>query len=122
MSDIMRAMSDRARQAHEQQVAAGEHDTQCEFRGDGFFLCHCSKRQREKEGYTEPPGELIWQDPICPRCDGEVQLNGTSWMCSPCRVVWGRNGLEAEFFDEYGDDLRSEVAKWDAHYGEIRTF
>jgi hypothetical protein len=86
---------------HYESVARGEHDDQCEWR-PGFYLCHCSKRRREAAGYTEPPGELIYQAPLCPRCYKETAHNGDGFACEPCRVTWDSDGVTATFTDDYG--------------------
>ncbi|GAA0638032.1 hypothetical protein GCM10010174_69830 [Kutzneria viridogrisea] len=100
--------AERCRQAHAAEVERGEHDAKCEYgktdrHGSVLWLCHCSMRRRHAAGHTEPPGELEWQNPICPRCSEEVELDGDSWTCPRCRCVWDSGGREAEFYDEYGD-------------------
>ena len=44
--------------------------------GPAPFICNCAARRRIAAGFTEPPGELILQYPICPRCNEEVSHNG----------------------------------------------
>lgn len=103
---------DRGAREHAESVARGEHDDRCEYLAvPGFWLCHCSKRRREAAGHTEPPGELIFQQPICPRCDEEVYHGGDVWTCEPCCVTWQTNGTDATFYDDYGD-LDADLAKW----------
>lgn len=97
---------------HAEDVAAGEHDTVCEWRPNGHFICNCSKRRREAAGYTEPPGELIHQYPLCPRCDDEVDHDGDGFYCAPCCVSWDSSG-EAHFTDDMGD-LTESTARYDA--------
>ncbi len=87
-----------------------EHDDQCEFgprehngRTVFFHICHCSKRRRERGGYTTPPGPLIQHAPSCPRCDGDVRHDGDGWQCDPCRASWGNPDEAAWFTDDYGD-------------------
>lgn len=93
-----------AERRHKEAVARGEHDARCEYlHRPGFRLCHCSKRRREAAGHIDPPGELIHQYPICPRCDQEVDHDGDSWTCPRCRCWWDRQGLTATFYDDYGD-------------------
>lgn len=98
------------------EVGRGEHDSQCEFRPEGFWLCHCSKRAREAQGYTEPPGELIWRSPECPRCLREVDHDGDTWSCHNCRCHWDPDGHDAEFDDDFGD-LTADLAAWEAKRG-----
>lgn len=95
---------ERAMESHQAEVERGEHDTQCEFVLRPY-LCHCSKRRREAAGYTTPPDALIWQQPICPRCDEEVSSDGDSFTCEQCCASWDKNGENAEFYDDYGDGL-----------------
>jgi hypothetical protein len=97
---------ERAMKAYQDEVARGEHDARCEFPACPY-LCHCSKRRREAAGYTTPPGDLIWQQPICPRCDEEVSSDGDSFTCEACCASWNKHGEKAEFFDDYGDGLDS---------------
>jgi hypothetical protein len=112
----MQAFDARAREGHARQVGEGKHDDACEWRDNGHYLCNCSKRTREREGYTKPPGELIYQNPLCPRCYAEVEFDGDSWKCEPCRALWPTDGLsDAEFYDDYGP---LDMEKWDrAHVG-----
>lgn len=85
-------------------VERGEHDSRCEYlRGAPSYLCHCSKRRREAAGHTEPPGDLEWVSPICPRCDEHVDHDGDSWTCPRCRAYWNAQGTDAQFYDDYGD-------------------
>lgn len=108
------SFDERAAKAHAESVARGEHDDRCEYLAvPGFYLCHCSKRRREKAGHTEPPGELIFQQPVCPRCEEEVYHDGDSWNCTRCCCHWKTDGTDAQFYDEYGD-LDADLAKWRA--------
>lgn len=87
-------------------VERGEHDNLCEFlREKGMFLCHCSKRRREAAGHTEPPGDLEWVSPICPRCDEHVDHDGDGWTCPRCCAAWNSQGMDASFYDDYGDAI-----------------
>ena len=104
---------------HAAEVADGEHDDGCEFRPNGHFVCNCSKRRREAEGYTEPPGELIHQYPLCPRCRDEVSHDGDGWYCEPCCAAWDTDGGSATFTDDYGD-LTDSLAIHEAREGEGR--
>lgn len=99
-------------ESHIEATARGEHDNQCEWHPDGFWLCACSKRAREREGYTKPPGELIHQMPVCPRCEEEVAHDGDGFTCPRCKVDWDESGV-AHFYDDYGD-VAADRAKWDA--------
>ncbi len=91
----------RCAEQHAAECAAGKHDEACEYSGR-IKLCHCSKRRREAAGYTEPPGELIFNSPSCPRCYEDVVHDGDTFGCEPCCVTWDERGIEAEFTDDYG--------------------
>ena len=95
---------------HDAEIAKGLHDADCEHRDNGHFLCHCSKRKREAGGYTEPPGELVWNHPECPRCGNEVDHNGDSFYCDPCKATWPNARGNAEFTDDYGE---LDMKAWD---------
>ena len=85
------------------------HDEQCEQR-ERSSLCHCSKRRREAEGFTEPP-MIYFQDPVCGHCGGVVGSDGDNWACPRCKVAWpmrAGDGDRGEFLDEYGDDIGGE--------------
>lgn len=104
----------RCAREHAEAVARGEHDGKCEYlRTPGFHLCHCSKRRREAKGHATPPGELIFQPPICPRCDHEVDSDDDGgWICHRCCVYWDNHGTGAAFYDDYGDiDAESTSAE-----------
>jgi hypothetical protein len=107
MSDTMTAFVERARQAHILAVERGEHDEQCEWgttrKSVVLMLCHCSKRRRERNGFTTPPGPLIYNAPSCPRCYDTAVFNGDVWECRPCLVIWPDENGDAEFTDDYGD-------------------
>lgn len=100
----------------------GEHDDECEFIEDGFFLCHCSKRQRLKRGHGKPPGPLWHSNPTCPRCHGEVEHTGDVWECETCHVSWDPNNYDdpGEFTDEYGDNLAEDREKFLAAHPQAR--
>lgn len=92
------------------QHAAGQHDTECEQR-ERSSLCHCSKRRRVANGFTEPPkDDLYFPPPGCPHCAGELDYDGDLWSCVKCRLSWDRAGdaRSARFDDEYGDDFGGE--------------
>ncbi|MBA2695327.1 MAG: hypothetical protein H0U62_05670, partial [Actinobacteria bacterium] len=98
--------------AYAEQVSRGEHDAECEFgprEHDGrttfMGVCHCSKRRREWEGSTTPPGPVIHNPPSCPRCDGDVWHDGDGWQCDPCHVSWGNDGDDKGEFTDYHGDL-----------------
>jgi hypothetical protein len=113
----------RAIESHTNAVARGEHDDRCEWRPGGFYICNCSKRRRTKAGYTTPPGELIEQMPVCPRCLNEVDHDSDCYVCYPCCVYWpDGTRSDAAFFDDHGD-LTDDLAKWEAAHanrGDIR--
>jgi hypothetical protein len=115
MTDRMDKFKQRVIEDHAKAVERGEHDDQCEWRPYGFWVCNCSPRRRQAAGYTEPPGSLIYQAPLCPRCDNEVEHDGDTWTCYPCCVHWINEYGPAEFFDDHGD-LTEDLAKWDARY------
>lgn len=87
---------------YDSELARGEHDETCESR-ERSRICHCAKRRREATGHTTPPGELIHQAPLCPRCMGEVHVDADGFECRPCSASWGFDGIEASFTDDYGD-------------------
>jgi len=104
---------DRVITGYHAEVAAGKHDGECEWRESGHFICNCAMRRRIASGYTEPPGELIHQYPLCPRCDHEVSHDGDSFICDECACYWPDGHGTAQFFDDHGD-LSESVAKYDA--------
>lgn len=111
-SSVLDTFGERLARDHAASVARGEHDAQCEYLAvPGFYLCNCSKRRREAAGHTEPPGDLIFQSPVCPRCDEEVHHDGDSWTCPRCCAFWQHDGTDAEFYDDYGD-LAADLIKW----------
>lgn len=113
---VMDRFKAKAIESHREAMARGEHDVLCEWRPSGFYICNCSKRAREAAGFAEPPGELIHQYPICPRCDEEVSHDGDSFSCPRCKVDWDDRG-QAHFYDDYGD-LTADLAKWEAAVAE----
>ena len=108
---------ERSSKRHAQEVAAGLHDDQCEYgprlvkfadghTGESYLhMCHCSKRRRIANGWTEPPGPLEYQYPLCPRCDNKVSHDGDGFVCDTCRVTWSsaNMGDVGTFTDDYGD-------------------
>lgn len=119
MGDLAAEWSERVARDHRASVERGEHDEQCEFDVKGFYLCHCSKRSREAEGFAEPPTDhLEFPPPFCPRCDEEL-VHEEGWNCSKCSLSWdsdGRGG-SAEFTDTYGDDLAGDAERWRSKRG-----
>lgn len=103
----------KAKRDHWAAVERGEHDPQCEWRPDGFYVCGCSKRRRESVGYAVPPGELIHLAPVCPRCHNDVVHDGDTFTCYSCNAYWPNAYGTAEFFDDYGD-VAADLAKWEA--------
>jgi hypothetical protein len=99
-------------ESHAEALARGEHDDLCEWHPDGFWVCNCSKRARERAGKTTPPGELIHQMSICPGCDEEVDHDGDGFTCPRCKCDWDERG-DAHFYDNYGD-VSADRAEWDA--------
>ncbi|QWF85758.1 hypothetical protein [Amycolatopsis sp. CA-230715] len=100
----METLDEHIARRHAESVARGEHDDQCEVLATlGFYLCHCSKRRREARGYTEPPGDLDFPPPVCPRCLVAVDHDGDGWECRVCDVTWDSDGTGASFCDDYGD-------------------
>lgn len=87
---------------HLAEVERGEHDDECESRPRSR-LCHCSKRRRIAAGHGELPGELIFNSPSCPRCWGDAHHDGDGFVCETCKVSWSNNGVDAHFYDDYGD-------------------
>jgi hypothetical protein len=102
-------------------VERGEHDDRCEHDSGGFYLCHCSKRRREAEGFTEPPTEnLFFPPPDCPRCDEVLTHDGDGWVCGECSLSWDSDGdgRSISFTDDFGDDLAGDAARWRAKQPE----
>lgn len=87
---------------YDEEVARGEHDKLCEI-PERPWICHCSKRRRIEQGFTELPGELIWNEPSCPKCWSDVWHDGDSWRCPKCPVSWDSSGTTADWTDDYGD-------------------
>ena len=101
---------------HMAQRTAGKHDAECEWRKEGHFLCHCAYRARIASGFTDPPGELLYRSPLCPRCDETVEHDGDGWVCQTCNVTWTPNDPfdEGSFRDHYGEltgHLRIDAAR-----------
>lgn len=99
------------------------HDEDCEWDPDGFFLCHCSKRDREASGLTKPPALFI-QYPICGGCNETVKSNGDGFDCPTCSTFWPYNspdGEPGEFTDEFGDDLSGQRDKHLAQQAAFRA-
>lgn len=112
--DIAAEWAERVARNHQASVERGEHDEQCEFDPGGFYLCHCSKRQREAAGFTEPPiDHLDFPPPDCPRC-GEELIHEEGWDCGKCSLSWDPDGAasSARFTDIYGDDLAADAERW----------
>lgn len=105
------------KQRHADEVAKGLHDNGCEYgprllrnpfgdlRPTHLHMCHCAKRRRIAAGHTEPPGPLIVQYPLCPRCYREVSHDGDGFVCKTCATSWDDDDPDDEgtFIDEYGD-------------------
>lgn len=106
----MRRFDRRARQAHAESVARGEHGGQCEYLAvAGFYICNCHVRARLARGLIEPPA-LEWQYPICLGCDQTVDSDGDTLYCERCGTSWDSRGRNAHFHDDHGD-LQAELTK-----------
>lgn len=102
----------RARDEHEAEVINGHHDNECEWSAEeNFYLCNCSKRQRERDGKTELP-TLSIQYPVCDGCGSATYHDGDSLTCDNCHVSWGTNPMDGEqaevWTDDHGDLSRCE--------------
>lgn len=114
----MSAWSIKVRERHQKELVDGLHDSDCEFRSEGFYLCHCSKRRREARGLTTPPiDDLEFPPPSCPvrSCYKDLEHDGDRWRCYDCNLSWDSDGrgYSAQFTDDYGPNLAAEVARWD---------
>lgn len=106
--------TERVAQAYRDSVARGEHDRECEYHPEGFYLCHCKKRRRVAVFGNEPPSaELYFPPPSCTRCDGDLYWD-EGWRCDECSLRWSSHGTDAEYTDDHGDDLAAESARWAA--------
>lgn len=103
----------RIRKRHADEVDKGLHDTQCEWRETRFYICNCSPRRRMERGYIKPPGPLIFQDPLCPRCGEETNHDGDSFVCIDCICHWPDPYDNAVFSDDMGD-LTKDLAHHEA--------
>lgn len=95
---------------HAADVANGLHDDECEYgrilKGARLMLCNCSKRRRERAGFTTTPtDDLYFPPPDCPRCDAALDHDGDSFHCYDCCLTWDSNGRgeSCTFTDDYGD-------------------
>ena len=114
---LFQRMDRESRERHLQEVIDGRHDEQCEWgpridkgptgveRRVHMGLCHCDKRKRIASGFIEPPGELWYRNPDCPKCYQEVEHDGDSFVCYTCHVSWDPRdpGDKGAFTDDYGD-------------------
>jgi hypothetical protein len=111
---------------HAKAVAKGFHDESCEYgtklsNGMLLLLCHCSKRKREREGFTTTPdADLEWPPPACPRCYHDLNFDGDSLCCDRCSLSWDTNGRASSctFTDDYGD-LLTEPASSRTHHRRL---
>lgn len=94
------------RERYQQTVIAGLHDDDCEQRPhDGYFLCHCAKRERIARGITTPP-MLYIAYPTCGECRRQVDSDGDGFTCERCHARWPysfEDGERGEFTDDYGE-------------------
>jgi hypothetical protein len=105
------------RRRYAEAVARGEHDEQCEYHPEGFYLCHCRKRRRLAAGHTELPNPgLDFPPPPCPNCYGDLSFDGDGWDCRPCHLSWSSDGSNPHWTDDYGDDLAADSARWAEHW------
>ena len=87
---------------YREQVAAGEHDAECEQR-ERSSLCHCHKRKREVAGLTELP-MLTFPAPFCDTCLNEVEYDGDGCDCRTCRASWDKYASDGDHADQWTDD------------------
>jgi len=114
----MSAWAIKVRERHQKELVDGLHDSDCEFRPEGFYICHCSKRRREARGLITPPDDdLYFPPPYCTNdeCHETLKHDGDNWRCHNCNLSWDSEGRgeSAKFTDDYGPDLAAEVARWD---------
>lgn len=116
MSSLDKWAADIARQ-YQEAVERGEHDEQCEYHVEGFYLCHCSKRRREARGIVEPPfRELYFPPPSCTECDADLDNDDGHWRCYTCKLTWDPSGCNPEFTDVYGETLAEDSQRWFTAY------
>lgn len=84
------------------QLQQGEHDHDCEQR-ERFSLCHCSKRQRERDGKTELP-TIEFAYPTCSGCHQEVDHDGDRFWCPRCKASWRSGAGDGDTADTFTDD------------------
>lgn len=115
MADVMSEWHERCMVAHQKQVEAGLHDDQCEYgrkvKRTTLMLCHCSKRRRERAGFTTAPDDnLYFPPPSCSHCHGGLDHDGDSWRCYECSLSWASDGRgdSCQFTDDYGDACEVE--------------
>lgn len=85
-----------------EQLAAGEHDHECEQR-ERSGICHCQKRRRLAEGRTEPP-TLIYEAPTCNGCWKSASHDGDGWVCHRCGVDFDGYDEPGRWNDDYGPE------------------
>lgn len=109
----MEAFNTKIVAGHAEEVVAGGHDDQCEWRVTGHFICNCRARKRIAAGFTTPPGPLHYSNPSCSKCYTEVEHDGDDYVCYTCRVYWSptEQDHEGSFLDQ-NEPL--DVAAWDA--------
>lgn len=116
-SDAMAEWEARCTAQHADEVVRGLHDDECEYgrrlKRSILMLCNCSKRKRERDGFTTPPDEdLYFPPPMCSRCDGGLDHDGDQWCCYACCLSWDSDGRGStcRFTDDFGDLVGSEAA------------
>lgn len=115
MADVMSEWAERCMTAYQKEVEAGLHDDQCEYgrkvKRTTLMLCHCSKRRRERAGFTTPPDDnLYFPPPSCSHCHEGLDHDGDSWRCYECSLSWASDGRGDSccFTDDYGDACEVE--------------
>lgn len=102
-NDLMDKIIGRSAARHTAEVLRGEHDDACEWTIRSR-VCHCHKRKREKDGFTEPP-EIWFPSPVCGHCCRELAHDGDSWNCEQCQVTWDSHAGDGDtgtFTDDHG--------------------
>lgn len=101
----------RIKTRHAEEVEAGAHDAECEWRAAGHYLCNCAARKRIANGVTTAP-RLSYNYPTCEGCWQEVEHDGDCFFCPRCHVHWTSDNEErpGEFTDDHGP---LDTSRWD---------